>query len=156
MCRLDGIPLSPLPFLFKSQPTQTDNRRATHHWQAGSWFYTKVTNSQDGPLHAAAGHHGLAEVRTGMAGGGRRVTDCPVQGHTRQEQGLTGTQQDGMVGPASPWQPMTTVLSHAQDTGLGTQKPSSGCGASRLQGTPECLTSHAAQWLASDPLCSWG
>lgn len=134
MCRLDVILLTPPPFLlFKSQPTQTDNRRATHHWQAGGWFYTKVTHKVD-HQHAAAGQDGLAEVRTGMAAGGRRVTDCPVQEHTRHEQGLTGTEQDGTVGPASLWQPTTAVLPHAQDTGLGTKKPSSGCGASRLQG----------------------
>lgn len=81
----------------------------------------------------------MAEVRTGTAGGRRRVTDCPVQGHTRQEQGLTGTQQDGMVGPASPWQPMTTVFSHARDTGLGTQKPSSALAPQDSRGPQNAL-----------------
>lgn len=44
-----------------------------------------------------------------------------------------------MEGAASSWQPMTTVLSHAWDTGLGTKKPSSGCGASRVQGPQNAL-----------------
>lgn len=147
MCRLDVILLTPPPvLLFKSQPTQTDNRRSTPHWHAGGWFYTKVTHRVD-HQHAAAGQDGLAEVRTGTAAGGDGLQTV---------QGLTGTEQDGTIGPASPWQPTTAVLSHARGTGLGTKKPSSGCGASRLHGTPECLTSPAAQWLAPDPLCSWG